>query len=133
VFAISTIPIQGYDIGRIIPPWLDLTSLLLVACMLPFCALVPIPLLIAGRRHLRRSAVRTPWRTTWDAAASASIAVEVIFLIELAHALTTPYPNLRYMAWHALEFSACFLVTSVAMTVALSAARRSSRHSRAIG
>jgi hypothetical protein len=48
-------------------------------CSLPLCTLIPVPLLIAGRRHLRRSLAGPRRVAAWTAIASAGIAVEVLF------------------------------------------------------
>ena len=101
-FVISTIPI-GPD-GRTVPGRLLLLCWLLEAYMMPFCAVAPFLLLRAGYTYLRRSAgAGMLWTLAWGAVASASLAVEALFLIRIVHWLRTPYgPNLGYMAWHAV-------------------------------
>ena len=94
--------------------------------MLPFCVVAPVLLLRAGYTYLRRSAGGgILWTLAWGAVASASLAVEVLFLTRLVHWLRTPYgPNLGYMAWHALDFAAGFLVVGAVMTCMLIGAQR---------
>jgi hypothetical protein len=124
VFVISTIPI-GPD-GRTVPGMLLLLDWTLDAFMLPFCAVAPVLLLRAGYTFLRHSAgAGIMWTLAWGPVASASLAVEVLFLARFVHWLGTPYgPNLGYMAWHAFDFTAGFLVIGVAMMCVLTGAQR---------
>jgi hypothetical protein len=83
--------------------------------MLPLCTLMPVPLLIAGRRYLRRSLAGTRRIAAWTAAASASIAVEAVFWLRVYLFVSGPrwvYPR----SWHALELSVGFLIVGAAMT-----------------
>ena len=116
----------GLD-GRAVPAWMSVTDWILDACMLPFCAVAPVLLLRSGYTYFRRAAgAGLPWTRAWCAVASASLAVEALFLIRLVHWLGTPYgPNLAYMAWHALDFSADFLVAGALMTCMLIIVRNS--------
>jgi hypothetical protein len=58
LFAVSLIPEQGPYI-RSVPFGLEAAGAVLEVCMLPLCTLIPVPLLIAGRRYLRRSLAGT--------------------------------------------------------------------------
>lgn len=70
IFAISTIPAAEPN-GRAIPAWLELTAAALAVLMLPTCAVLPAPLLLGGRRHLKHIASAKPACTAiWTAAAS---------------------------------------------------------------
>jgi hypothetical protein len=97
---------------------LELALAVLGLCMLPLCTLVPVPLLIAGRRHLRRSLAGTRRVAAWTATASAGIAVEALFWIRLIHLLSSSI-DFRFLpdypSWHALDFSAGFLIVGAAM------------------
>jgi hypothetical protein len=90
--------------------------------MLPVCTVIPVPLLIAGRRHLRRSLAGTRRVAAWTAVASAGIAVEALFWLRLIHLLGSSI-DFRFLpdypSWHALDFSAGFLIVGAAMTVVL--------------
>src|SRR5215472_12449589 len=59
IFAISTIPAAEPN-GRAIPAWLELTAAALAVLMLPTCAVLPAPLLLGGRRHLKHIASAKP-------------------------------------------------------------------------
>ena len=98
---------------------LELTLAVLGLCMLPVCTLIPVPLLIAGRRHLRRSLAGTRRVAAWTAIASAGVAVEALFWLRFIHLLgsSTDFRFLPdYPSWHALDFSARFLIVGAAMT-----------------
>jgi hypothetical protein len=101
---------------------LELALSVLGLCMLPVCTLIPVPLLIAGRRHLRRSLAGTRRVAAWTAVASAGIAVEALFWLRLIHLLGSSI-DFRFLpdypSWHALDFSAGFLIVGAAMTVVL--------------
>lgn len=126
-FAISTIPGPLPD-GRSISFVLEAAEALLAVAMVPLCMLIPVPLLIAGRKYLRRSAhARQRWVTAWTAAASACIGIEVLFLSRLAFlvgAMATGFPNLPQPSWHALAFAIGFLIVGAAMTYILISPRR---------
>jgi hypothetical protein len=88
--------------------------------MLPICAAIPVPLLVGGRRQLRRLAfAKRHWRSVWTAAGSIAVVVEAVFLFRLTRILLTPYANLSQPSWHALEFSLAFAVAGAAMALAL--------------
>jgi hypothetical protein len=109
-----------------IPLVFDLVEAGLALCMLSLCTLLPVPLLMTGRVYLRRSArAGARWVTAWTAVASASIAVEAVFWIRLVHLLGTSDPNLPEPSWHALDFSAGFLIVGAAMAYVLIGATRS--------
>jgi len=101
---------------------LELALAVLGLCMLPVCTVIPVPLLIAGRRHLRRSLAGTRRVAAWTAVASAGIAVEALFWLRLIHLLGSSI-DFRFLpdypSWHALDFSAGFLIVGAAMTVVL--------------
>lgn len=126
-FVISTIPGPLPD-GRSIPFVLAAAEALLAVAMVPLCMLIPVPLLIAGRNYLRRSAhAAQRWVTAWTAAAAACIGIEVLFLSRLASlfgAMATGFPNLPHPSWHALAFAAGFLIAGAAMTYILIKPRR---------
>jgi len=114
---------------------LELALAVLGLCMLPLCTLIPVPLLIAGRRHLRRSLAGTRRVATWTAIASAGIAVEALFWLRLILLLGSSI-DFRFLpdypSWHALDFSAGFLIVGVAMAgVLLSAPSPESQQDRA--
>jgi hypothetical protein len=97
---------------------LDLGLGVLGLCMLPVCTLMPVPLLIAGRRHLRRSLAGMRRVAAWTSIASAGIAVEALFWLRFVHLLgsSTDFRFLPdYPSWHALDFSAGFLIVGAAM------------------
>jgi hypothetical protein len=83
--------------------------------MLPLCTLIPVPLLVAGRRYLRRSLAGTPRVAAWTAVASAGIAVEVLFWLWLGFSHVGRFPLLPDPSWHALDFSVGFLIVGAAM------------------
>jgi hypothetical protein len=96
------------------PHGLKVAGGVLEACMLPLCTLIPVPLLIAGRRYLRRSLAGTRRVTAWTVAASAGIAVEAVFWLRVYLFVSGPrwlFPH----SWHALELSAGFLIAGAAM------------------
>jgi hypothetical protein len=114
LFAVSLIPIQpGYV--RSVPAGLNYTGGVIGACMLPLCMLIPVPLLIAGRRYLRRSQARTRRVMGWTASASAGTLVEALFLFKLFHHDAL----IPYRSWHVLELSVGFLAAGAAMAIAL--------------
>jgi len=82
--------------------------------MLPLCTLIPVPLLIAGRRCLRRSRAGTRRVAAWTAVASAGIAVEALFWLRF-YIFETRSRWLYHPSWHALELSAGFLIVGAAM------------------
>jgi hypothetical protein len=116
IFAVSLIPETGSypSYARSVPHGLVVVGAVLEACMLPLCALIPVPLLIAGLRHLRRSHAGTRRVAAWTAVASAGIAVEALFWLPLYYFSIGGrwlYPR----SWHALELSIGFLIVGVAM------------------
>lgn len=113
-FAYSLVPEQGPYYVRSVPYALDAAGTVLLVCMLPLCALIPVPLLIIGRRYLRRSLAGTRRAAAWTAVASASITVEALFWLRLYLNVSGPR-WLSYPSWHALEFAAGFLIAGVAM------------------
>ncbi len=109
---------------------LELALAVLGLCMLPVCTLIPVPLLIAGRRHLRRSLAGTRRVTAWTAVAAAGIAVEALFWLRLVHRLgsSTDFHFLPdYPSWHALAFSAGFLVVGAGLAGVLLSAPSAER------
>lgn len=117
LFVVSLIPLQGsypYYI-RSVPVGLDDTGTAIGVCMVPLCLLIPIPLLIAGRRYLRRSLAGTRRIAAWTAAASAGIVIETLFLFKLCHHDCL----IPYRSWHVLELSMGYLVVGAAMAVVL--------------
>lgn len=116
IFAVSLIPEQGSypDPARSVPHGLVVAGAVLEACMLPLCTVIPVPLLRAGRRCLRRLLARPRRVAAWTAAASAGIAVEALFWLRLFLFADGPrwiYPR----SWHALELCIGFLVAGAAM------------------
>ena len=114
IFAVSLIPEQGPYYVRSVPHGLNVAGGVLEACMLPLCTLIPVPLLIAGRRYLRRSPAGTRRVTAWTAAASAGVAVEAVFWLRVYLFVSGPrwvYPR----SWHALELCVGFLIAGAAM------------------
>jgi hypothetical protein len=128
-FVVSAIPAPVPD-GRSIPLFLQIIEAAFALSMLPFCTLVPIPLLITGHKYLLRSArAAWGWRAAWITAAGASIAVEVEFWFRFVSLLVSGSPGLSYMDWHALDFSASFLAVGGAMAFVLIGATRSATRS----
>jgi hypothetical protein len=120
--------------GRNIPPWLDAATVALALFMLPACAMIPVPLLLGGRRQLRRVTLsRGRWTTAWTVAASLAVGVEGVFLFRLIRFLMIPFANLAQPSWHALDFSVVFAATGGLMAVALLGAFRSARKSPSAG
>ena len=96
--------------------------------MLPVCTLLPVPLMVTGYTYLLRSArAARRWRSAWIAAAGASIAVEAVFWFRLGNLFLSGGPGLGYMDWHALGFSASFLVAGGMMAFVLIGATRSAK------
>ena len=123
-FAISTIPIPApWPDGRDIPFWLECSEALLAIAMIPACALIPVPLLISGRRLLRgRIRASRNWTFAWTITASAGVAIEGLFVWRLVRNLSTPFANLPAPSWHALYFGVGYFVVGIAMTLALAGA-----------
>ena len=116
-FAISLVPETGSYPNYIqsVPFGLNAAEAVLEACMLPLCTLIPVPLLIAGRRYLRSSLAGKRRVTAWTTAASAGIAVEALFWLRLCHFVA----GSRWLSdpsWHALELTAGFLIAGATMT-----------------
>jgi len=116
LFVVSLIPQHGSypNYSRPVPVGFNDVGTVLELCMLPLCMLIPVPLLIAGRRCLRRSLAGTRRVAAWTAAASAGIVVEALFLLRLYHFMNFGrwlYPR----SWHALELSLGFLIAGAAM------------------
>jgi hypothetical protein len=135
IFAISLIPGPLPD-GRSGPIALYVAAAVLAVLMVPFCAFVPVPLLIAGRNQLRRSPYAgRRWARAWTVVASASLAVEALFLFRLGNVFAGVWLaaswNLPQPSWRALAFSISFLIVSAAMTSVLMSARRSAAVPRA--
>jgi hypothetical protein len=83
IYVVSRIPAPMPD-GRNIPGLLYVAALVLALFMLPTCAMIPIPLLLSGRRQLARTGIKqSRWRTVWTVAGSLPIAVEAVFLFRL--------------------------------------------------
>jgi hypothetical protein len=116
IFAVSLIPEQGsYPYySRSVPFGLNAAGGVLEVCMLPLCTLIPVPLLIAGRRCLRRSLAGTRRVAAWTAVASAGIAVEALFWLRL-YLFVSRSRWLYDPSWHALELSVGFLIAGAAM------------------
>lgn len=127
-FAISTIPAPVPD-GRSIPLVVWAAQGLLALAMVPGCAVLPAPLLIAGRNYLRHSAhARQRWVTAWTVAGALSVAVESLFLwrlLDLLFGFSHSYWNLPEPSWHAFAFFVAFLIAGAAMACVLICARRS--------
>jgi len=131
-FAISNIPAPVPD-GRSIPGGLYLGEIVLAAFMLPLCAIIPAPLLVAGCIHLRRARASLPWTSAWAAAAAVGLGTEARFLVRFAHMLSTPFYNLPQPSWHALDFAIAFTAAGVVMASALiSATWSASRRTPAV-
>jgi len=116
LFAISLIPEQGsypYYI-RSVPFGLNATGTVLTAFMVPLCTLIPVPLLIAGRRYLRHSLAGTRRVAAWTVVASAGIVVEALFWYRL-YVYVAVFRWLTHSSWHALELSVGFLIVGAAM------------------
>jgi hypothetical protein len=123
-FAISTIPALT-PLGSNIPQWLEDAEGLLVVTMVPVCVLIPVPLLISGRRLLgRRISAGKPWVTAWTVAASAGVFIESLFVWRLILIVVTA-SNLPTPSWHALAFAIAYLVVGTAMALVLVGAGRS--------
>jgi hypothetical protein len=120
LFVASLIPQHGSypTYSRSLPVGLNDTGVVLTLFMVPLCMLIPVPLLIAGRRYLRCSHAGTRRVAAWTAVASAGIAVEALFLLRLYDFMTFShwlYPR----SWHALELSVGFLIVGAAMASVL--------------
>jgi hypothetical protein len=113
-FAYSLVPEQGPYYIRSVPCALDAAGTVLLVCMLPLCALIPVPLLIIGRRYLRRSLAGTRQVAARTAVASASITVEALSWLRLYLNVSGPR-WLSHPSWHALEFPAGLLIVGVPM------------------
>jgi len=114
LFAVSLIPIQpGYI--RSVPVGLDYSLGVVEACMAPLCVLIPVPLLIEGRKYLRRSLAGTRRVTTWTVSASAGLLVEAMFLFKVCDHDCL----IHYRSWHLLELCVGFLAAGAAMAIAL--------------
>lgn len=130
-FAISTIPAPPpWGRAYSIPLWLEVTQALLAIIMVPVCAVIPVPLLITGRRRLR-GAVKASlsWNSAWTAAASAAVLVEAMFLYRLARLLLMlgSFPNLPTPSWHALAFAIAYITAGLMMVFVLMAAGESGK------
>jgi hypothetical protein len=96
--------------------WLVIAGIALGLCALPLCGLMPVLLLIAGRRYLRGSTgTGTREDTAWTVAASAAIAVGVLFWVWVLVCLKDkdwmdPFPT-----WPTLDVSIAFLIVGAAM------------------
>jgi hypothetical protein len=116
--SLITAPRPAPEPGKAVLLALELALAVLGLCMLPLCALIPVPLLIAGRRHLRRSPAGTRRVAAWTAIASAGIAVEALFWLRLIHLLGSSV-DFRFLpdhpSWHALDFAAGFLIVGAAL------------------
>ena len=76
--------------------WLVIVGIALGLCALPLCGLMPVLLLIAGRRYLRRSTGSgTREDTAWTVVASAAIAVGVLFWVWAWDCLKDKEPGWR--------------------------------------
>ena len=137
-FAISliTAPWPAPESSKAVLLVLELALAVLGLCMLPLCTLVPVPLLIAGRRHLRRSRAGT-WRVAaWTAIASAGIAVQVLFWLRFVILLGSSV-DFRFLpdypSWHSLDFSVGFLIVGAAMAGVLLSAPSPESQSAPLG
>jgi len=115
LFAVSLVPETGSypDYARSVPRGLVVAATVFEVGMLPR-AVIPVPLLIAGRKCLRRSRAGTRRVAAWTAVASGGIVVEAVFWFRLFHFMNSGrwlYPR----SWHVLELSAGFLIAGVAM------------------
>jgi hypothetical protein len=116
IFAVSLVPQTGSSpyYVRSVPSVLNAAFSALEVCMLPLCTLIPVPLLIIGRRYLRRSRAGTRRVAAWTAVASVGIAVEALFWFRVYRFVAGP----RWLfgpSWHALGLSIGFLIVGVAM------------------
>jgi hypothetical protein len=129
-FVISRLPVT--PTGRVMPPWLDLTELVLAFVMIPLCVMLPLALLLAGWQYLdriatadaARMAVAARWRAAWTTTAQGSVLVEGFFIFRLCRHFLAQRENLG-ISWHAFDFSMAFLIAGAAMTCVLIAATRS--------
>jgi hypothetical protein len=96
--------------------WLVIAGIALGLCALPSCGLMPVLLLIAGRRYLRRSAdPATREDTAWTVAASAAIAVGVLFWVWAGDCLKDKEWMEPFPYWPTLDVSIAFLIVGAAM------------------
>ena len=96
--------------------WLVLVGAALGLCALPVCGLMPVLLLIAGRRYLRRSTgPGTREHTAWTVAASAGIAVGVLFWVWVFDCLKDEEWMEPPPTWPTLDVSIAFLIVGAAM------------------
>ena len=115
VFVASLIPEYGSPLSFIndSPPYGVIVAVVTLAlCVVLTCVLVPVPLLIAGRRHLRRTPAGARRVGDWTAVGWAGIVITVMLLYQFAAARST---DLFDPAWHALELCIGFLVVGTAM------------------
>jgi hypothetical protein len=137
-FAISliTAPWPAPEPSKAVLLVLLLALAVLGLCMLPLCTLMAVPLLIAGRRHLRRSLAGTRRVAVWTAIASAGIAIEVLFWLRLIHLLGSSI-DFRFLpdypSWHSLDFSAGFLIVGAATAGVLLSAPSPGSQSEPLG
>ena len=96
--------------------WLVIAGIALGLFALPSCGLMPVLLLIAGRRYLRRSTgPGTREDTAWTAAASAAIAVGALFWVWAWDCLKDKEWMEPFPYWPALDVSIAFLIVGAAM------------------
>jgi len=96
--------------------WLAIAGIALGLFALPSCGLMPVLLLITGRRYLRRSTgPGTREYTAWTAAASAAIAVGALFWVWAWDCLKDKEWMEPFPYWPALDVSIAFLIVGAAM------------------
>jgi hypothetical protein len=116
LFGLLAFQVQSSDPWSSPVGWLVLAGAALGLCALPVCGLMPVPLLIAGRRYLRRSTgPGTRELTAWTVAASAGIAVGVLFWVWVFDCLKDEEWMEPPPTWPTLDVSIAFLIVGAAM------------------
>jgi len=96
--------------------WFVIAGIALGFFALPLCGLMPVLLLIAGRRYLRRSTGPGAREdTAWTVAASAAIAVGVLFWVWGWDCLKDRAWQEPFPSWPTLDVSIAFLIVGAAM------------------
>ena len=96
--------------------WLVIAGMALGLCALPVCGLMPVLLLVAGRRYLRRSTgPGTREDTAWTVVASAAIAVGVLVWVWVWDCLKDRAWMEPFPSWPTLDVSIAFLIVGAVM------------------
>jgi hypothetical protein len=124
-FYISMVPAAPLPGGREISNLAFFSATAVTAWIVPVCTLIPVPLLIAGRVYLLRTAAgKWHWADIWTVLASAAVLLEAFFWVRLVRFLRRPGAGLTF-TWHAADFAIGFLALGVCMAAALITASRS--------